>query len=263
MQAVTGASVGSEGQINEATSAFYTAAANPVVVGNFLISQFETTVDFYNAVKNWAANPSYSYTRGGENYSFSDQVYNSGKQPAGVSARDTIIFLNALSEMTGLQPVYTSSGLVTRTASGLTSVDSYTLNQTANGYRLPTSAEWEFVGRGGYSAGSPSDRWAYQWAGTDSYSPIPQLDALKNYAQYNGGAPADVGSKYSNGLGLFDMSGNAWELLSDAYSSTALYTAGGGSANNATSVKLVARTQMSFSTTSSLANCGFRFVRNN
>ena len=79
---------------------------------------------------------------------------------------------------------------------------------TGKRYRLPTESEWE------YAAGSGGKDTV--WAGTSDEN------QLKDYAVYmvNSKQVEPVGSKKPNGFGLYDMSGNVWELVGDCFAKT-------------------------------------------
>ena len=79
-------------------------------------------------------------------------------------------------------------------------------SRTGKSYRLPTEAEWEYAARSGGKK--------EKYSGTSSYTD------LGNYAWHSsnsGGKTHPVGQKKPNSLGLYDMSGNAWEWCSDWY----------------------------------------------
>ena len=85
---------------------------------------------------------------------------------------------------------------------------------TGLNFRLPTEAEWEYAARGGkYSKG-------YKYSGGNSPKDVAW------YKKNSGGDAQDVGQKKPNELGLYDMSGNAGEWVSDwkaSYSSESQY----------------------------------------
>jgi formylglycine-generating enzyme required for sulfatase activity len=86
-----------------------------------------------------------------------------------------------------------------------------TLNtRSGKNYRLPTEAEWEYAARSGGKS--------------EKYSGSSDVNAVAWYTTNSGNTTHPVGQKQANGLGLYDMSGNVWEWVSDwfgTYSSTA------------------------------------------
>ncbi len=110
-----------------------------------------------------------------------------------VSWYDAVKYCNALSVQNGLTPVYTINGT------------SVTADWSANGYRLPTEAEWEYAARGGNASEG------YIYAGGNNAGEVAW------YLDNSGNETHPVGQKNSNELGLYDMSGNVREWCWDWY----------------------------------------------
>jgi formylglycine-generating enzyme len=81
------------------------------------------------------------------------------------------------------------------------------LNQrSGKRFRLPTEAEWEYAARSGGKR--------EKWSGTSSEG---ELGEYAWYKANSGNRTHPVGEKRPNGLGIYDMTGNVWELCSDRY----------------------------------------------
>ncbi len=86
---------------------------------------------------------------------------------------------------------------------------------TGKTYRLPTEAEWEYVARGGNKSGG------YKYSGSNTLGSVGWYeDNIPSQSSGNSGyGTQPVGGKNPNELGIYDMSGNVWEWVSDWYSS--------------------------------------------
>jgi len=80
------------------------------------------------------------------------------------------------------------------------------LNQKlGESYRLPTEAEWEYAAKGGNKSRG------FIYSGSNSVGDVAWI------SEYSGSSTEPVGRKKPNELGLFDMTGNVWELCNDWY----------------------------------------------
>ena len=169
-----------------------------VYLSPYSIGAYEVTQDLFHAVMGY--NPS-------------TDIY-STKPVNNVSWYHAIAFCNKLSALHGLTPYYSVSGISNWGAitwSDVPTSDTYawnnaTYNTSANGYRLPTECEHEFAARGGSTS---VYAWTYDYPGSNTKTDVAVVSAN------SGGYLYYVGSKASNRLGLYDMSGNIKEWLND------------------------------------------------
>jgi sulfatase modifying factor 1 len=170
-----------------------------------------------------------------------------------VSWCDAVEFANKLSIHDGLRPAY--SGVEGCPASNGREVK---WDRSADGYRLPTEAEWEHLARAGTAQ-------VYA-GGTDAAS-------VGWYRGNSGDRTHPVGEKQANALGVVDLSGNVWEWCWDWYTATltadtdptgaangnSRVTRGGSWSNEASYLRVAGRDGVS--PTDTVDRIGLRLVR--
>jgi formylglycine-generating enzyme required for sulfatase activity len=154
---------------DDRTKAHWTVKIEP-----FLLAKFPVTQSLY-----WSIIHKKPSTFIGEN-----------KPVETITWYDAVVFCNTLSEKHRLNHCYNidkDNGTIT-------------FDQTQEGFRLPTEAEWEYACK----AGTTGVR----------YGDINKIAWYKNNAEKT---THNVGQKEPNSWGLYDMLGNVWEWCSDVY----------------------------------------------
>lgn len=188
----------------------------------FQLSKFPVTQGLYKAIAK--ANPA---TFKGDDLPIETVTWN-----------EAVNFCNELSEYLGKRPCYS----IDKAARDIT------FDPKADGFRLPTEAEWQYA----CQAGTKKIRYG-------------ELDEIAWYKDNSENHTQEVGKKQPNEWGFYDMLGNVWEWCSDIYDETVYgsYRAfrGGGWCDVARSVMATTR-RRSHPFSFKIDDLGFRIARN-
>ena len=185
-----------------------------VQVSAFHMGIYEVTKTLWDEVRDWGRSNGYNDLFPGEGKASNHPL-------SSVYWYEMVKWCNARSEKEGLTPCYKVNDVVYRNGEN----PAVTCDWSADGYRLPTEAEWEYAARGGqvgqnFPWGDIINHSHANYYNRDFAYESPQNQGW--HPEYSDGPydgsnnfTAPVGSFAPNGYGLYDMAGNIGEFVWD------------------------------------------------
>lgn len=196
-----------------------------ITIPDLIVCDHEVTRGEYKEVVGSDPSKASAYDKDGNKLTGDDVLNNPVNY---VNWYNALVYCNKLSIKEGLTPCYTISGSTDPDKWGTVPTSS---NSTwtavcdfdADGYRLPTEAEWEWLARGGEN---------YTYAGSETVGDVAWYTSNTSDT-----GTREVKTKQANGYGLYDMSGNVWEWCWDRCRSVSSSTAAAGASSGPNRVR--------------------------